>query len=102
MRKLGKDDLYSLSEIADKMDASMPEIKSTGGLLTKKDQEQYGIDLAHGLFRKMYKAKKEIDALILDITGQTLEGKSPQEIVSLFKEILAQDGVLDFLKSAIK
>jgi len=100
MRALRKDDLYLLSEIIDLMDVDLPKIKSENGLVTKKDQEQYGIELMFSLFKKIYKVKEPLEALIYSLTGEKLEGKSIQEIISLFKQLYEQEGIQNFIKSA--
>ena len=95
MRKLETDDMFLLSEIADKMDI---KIDAAG-----KSQEEIGADLMLFLVKKSHKAKDEIKQLVATLTEKTAEevGKmSPKQLVTSIKEILKQDGVLDFFKSA--
>jgi len=95
MRKLETDDMFLLSEIADKMDI---KIDAAG-----KSQEEIGADLMLFLIKKSYKAKDEIKQLVATLTEKTAEevGKmSPKQLIASVKEILKQDGVLDFFKSA--
>ena len=93
MRKLKTDDMFIISEIADKMDLNL-DVKG-------KSQEQVGADLFLQIVKKIHKAKVEINALISGLTGKTKEEISEQplnETIQQIKEILGQDGVLDFLK----
>jgi len=95
MRKLETDDMFLLSEIADKMDI---KIDAAG-----KSQEEIGVDLMLFLVKKSHKAKDEIKQLVATLTEKTPEEvsrMSPKQLVTSIKEILKQDGVLDFFKSA--
>ena len=94
MRKLEADDMFLLSEIIDKMDIKID--------FTIKNQEQMGADLFMQLIRKTHKAKAEIRELIASLSGKSAEevGKmSPSQMIGDIKEILKQDGVMDFFKS---
>ena len=71
MKKIGMDELYLLSEIADKIEFETPNIYDTKG--NRKDQYQYGSEMLLGLFKKMYKAKKEINDLIYKVTEKKAE-----------------------------
>lgn len=93
MRRLNTEDIYLLSEIADKMDIQAPEIKG-------KSQEQAGADFMIQLFRKMHKAAPEISRLISKVTGKEADQLSLVEIKDTLMEILKQDGVLTFFKQA--
>ena len=101
MRNIEGDDLFLLSEIVDKMDIELPEIKTKGGLVTKKDQEEFGLALGHAMYRKIYKAKPEIYALLESITGESMKGKNIGEITVLVKQVLGQKDVINFIKSAV-
>ena len=93
MRKLEGDDMFLLSEIADKMDIKL-DVKG-------KSQEEIGVDLMLFLIKKSHKAKDEIKQLVATLTEKTIEEvskMSPKELVTSIKEILKQDGVLDFFK----
>lgn len=93
MRKLEGDDMFSLSEIADKMDIKL-DVKG-------KSQEEIGVELMLFLIKKSHKAKDEIKQLVATLTEKTTEevGKmSPKQLITSIKEILKQDGVLDFFK----
>ena len=91
MRKLHTDDIYLLSEIADKMDLQFPNIEG-------KTQEQFGGELMMQLFRKMHKAKAEINKLIESATGKDPKAMSLGELKEALATLLKQDGVLDFFK----
>ena len=93
MRKLETDDMFLLSEIADKMDIKL-DVKG-------KTQEEAGTELILFLVKKAYKAKDEIKQLVATLTEKTPEEvsrMSPKQLVTSIKEILKQDGVLDFFK----
>ena len=95
MRLLEGNDMFLLSEIADKMDIKL-DVKG-------KSQEEIGVDLMLFLVKKSHKAKDEIKQLVATLTEKTAEevGKmSPKQLIASIKEILKQDGVLDFFKSA--
>ena len=96
MKKIGMDELYLVSEIADKIEFEAPNIYDKKG--NRKDQYQYGSEMLLGLFKKMYKAKKEINDLIYKVTEKKAEEMSLKELKDTFTEILKQDGVLDFFK----
>ena len=85
------DDIYLLSEIADKMDIQMPESKG-------KTQEQLGGELIMQLFKKMHKAPKEINKLIEQVTGKQTSDMSLKEIKDTIMNIVKQDGTLSFFK----
>lgn len=91
MRGLKTDDMYLLSEILDKMDA---DIKIESG-----DSGEQGAKLIYSLARKAYKAKDEINLLIANVTGKTVEEVAElpaKEALAVFGEILKADGVADF------
>lgn len=93
MRELEGNDMFLLSEIADKMDIKL-DVKG-------KTQEEIGVDLMLFLVKKSHKAKDEIKQLVATLTEKTPEevGKmSPKQLITSVKEILKQDGVLDFFK----
>jgi len=93
MRELEGDDMFLLSEIADKMDIKL-DVKG-------KTQEEAGTELIFFLVKKAHKAKNEIKSLVASLTEKTPEevGKmSPKEMVTNVKEIMQKDGVLDFFR----
>ena len=57
MRKVETDDLFLLSEIIDKMEVELPQIQAKHGLVTRKDQEQYGMQLGFVLLARCIKLK---------------------------------------------
>ena len=93
MRLLEGNDMFLLSEIADKMDIKL-DVKG-------KSQEEIGVDLMLFLVKKSHKAKDEIKQLVATLTEKTPEEvskMSPKQLITSVKEILNQDGVLDFFK----
>ena len=102
MRKLNVDDMFLLSEIADKMEVELPEYPELKKSATKdeieKAQKLYGTKILTLLVRKIYKAKDEIIRLIENVTEKDVKNMGVKEITSTFKELLTQDGVLSFFK----
>jgi hypothetical protein len=94
MRKLETDDMFLLSEILDKMEYNVNFSKDT-------TQEQLGVEMLIQLSRKAYKAKDEIKTFIANVTGKSTDevSKMPiKELIKTLKNILQQDGVMDFLQ----
>ena len=91
MRKLCIEDMYLLSEIADKIEFELPDVKG-------KTQEQLGAELILQLFKKMHKAKNEINQLIESVTGRNINELSLVEIKNTLMDIFRQDGTFDFFK----
>ena len=91
MRKLQVDDIYLLSQIADKMEFVMPDSKG-------KTQEQLGGELIMQLFKKLHKAKNEVNSLIENVTEKKVADMSIKEMKDTIIELFKQDGILDFFK----
>jgi len=114
MRKLLNDDMYLISEIADKMNVELPKypVINVGGagktaiqIATEKTaiQKDFGMRVIHLLVRKVYKAKPEVNNLIANVLEKKVEEvqKMPiTETINILKNILKEDGVMDFFKSA--
>jgi hypothetical protein len=111
MRALKNEDMYILSEIADKMDLQFPkppkvvknenETDEQAKERIDKEQKEYGALLIMMLIKKMHHAKNEINQLIANTSEKTLDevGKmSINETVSCLTKLIKQDGVLDFFK----
>ena len=91
MKQIGVDEIYILSEIADKMDLVLPDSEG-------KTPEAYGREIFMSLFKKVHKAKKEVNQLIITLTDKDPSKMSIKELIESFTGILKQDGVLDFFK----
>jgi len=91
MRKLSVDDIYLLSSVADKMDLQIPDP-------TGKTQEQVGAEVLMLLFKKLHLAKSEVNSLILQVTEKDPSKLTLIEIKDFFKNILKEEGILDFFK----
>jgi restriction endonuclease len=107
MRKLQNDDMFILSEIADKMNLEYPNIPPilTKKKTTKNEEEyniaatNYGKELLSRVSKKMHLAPNEINKLLVSVTEKTIEDIKAmpiKESKSLFNQILLQDGVIDF------
>jgi predicted DNA-binding protein YlxM (UPF0122 family) len=97
MRKLNVDDIFLLSEIADKMDFELPAYPEKTEN-EEKAQREYGMKLFALLFKKIHKAKNEIKELVANVTGKNANEMSVKELVDAFKGILSQEGALDVFK----
>ena len=105
MRDLQNQDMYILSEIADKMDLSFPKMPALAKNASQEEKEnaqkEFGMQLITMLVKKIYKAKSEINQLIANTTEKSVEevsNMSIKETVNILTTILKQDGVLDFFK----
>ena len=94
MKKIGMDEFFILSAIADKMDFELPEMTGEG----EKAQKEYGMKLIALLLKKAHKAKDEIIELVESVTGKKSSEMTIKEIIVEFKGILEQDGVVDAFK----
>lgn len=104
MRELQNEDMYILSEIADKIEFTLPKYPMTKN---KSDEEieiiqkDYGTQIITMLIRKIYKAKDEINKLLANVNEKSIEEISKMGIkdtILMLKTLLKQDGVLDFFK----
>jgi hypothetical protein len=97
MRKLNVDDIFLLSEIADKMDFELPAYPESSDN-SEKIQREYGMKLFALLFKKIHKAKNEIKELVSSVTGKDPNAMGIKELSVTFKEIVSQEGALDVFK----
>ena len=104
MRVLQNQDMYLLSQIADKMDIKFPDLPATAGKSKKEVDDirnDYGVKCITLVFRNVYKAQNEINQLIANVSEKSVEEvktMSLGETIRSFSEILKQEGVLDFFK----
>jgi hypothetical protein len=100
MKRLTIDEVYLLSEIADKIDINvdMPDVKGKSDKEIELMQEQLGKKLMLQMFRKMHKAKAEISELIKMVTGKEASLLNIKELKENITEILRQEGIMDFFK----
>lgn len=105
MRPLQNDDMYLLSEIADKMDLEFPKMPKLPDKATKAEKEamqwEYGRLIFASVMRKIYKAKNEFNQLISNVMEKPIDEVSSmpiKETMQCFVNILKEDGVLDFFK----
>ena len=104
MRELQNEDMYILSEIADKIEFTLPKYpdisnKNQGEILAV--QKDYGLQIITMLIRKMYKAKPEVNKLLANVNEKSIEEISKmsiKETIIMLKNLIKQDGVLDFFK----
>lgn len=102
IRALQNDDIYLLSEIVDKMDIELPShTKTVKGKEVQKEAGEYGNEIITLLLKKIYKSKNEINQLLSNLTGKSVDEISNMKIkdtIAAFKEIASQEGFADFLK----
>jgi len=100
MKRLTIDEVYLLSEIADKIDVKvdLPDTKGKSDKEIEMLQEQLGKKLLLQMFRKMHKAREEINELIKQITDKEANKLSLKELKETISEVLKQEGVMDFFK----
>jgi hypothetical protein len=109
MRELQNDDMFILSEIADKMNITfpkVPEILSKKGTdIDKKKYDaasaEYGKECIMTIVKKIHLAKNEVNKLIASVSGKTIEEVEKmtlKETITNIAAILKQPGVMDFFK----
>jgi len=100
MKNISSEEIYILSAIADKMDLDfeMPSTKGKTKEQLEELQTKVGKKIMVDMFKKLHKAKKEVDELIKALTGKEAKEMSLIEIKDTITEILKQDGILDFFK----
>jgi len=104
MRELQNEDMYLLSEIADKIEFTLPKYPDTSNKSDKEVeamQKDYGMQIITMLIRKIYKAKSEINKLLANVNEKSVEEISKmsiKETILMLKTLIKQDGVLDFFK----
>ena len=105
MRQLQVEEMYLLSEIADKMDFQFPKYPKISKKMSDEEKDalmrDYGSEIVTFLVRKIYKAKNEVNQLIAAVTEKSVEDvkKMPStEFTATLKEIMKQPGIFDFFK----
>jgi len=106
MRKLTLEDAFTLSEVLDKMNIQtdlnkvIDEAKSKG----EEAQSYLGGQLVIIILKSAYKAKAELYAWIASIAEKSVDDIKQmglKDLASLMKEVLTQEGIGDFFKSAV-
>ena len=83
-----------LSAIIDKLDLKITDPKA--------DAEKVGADLLAQIVTKAHKAEQEIYAFVAEAKGITPKEAEKVYLIGFIKEILADAGIKDFFKSAVK
>lgn len=110
------DDVFTISEIIDKMglEADIDKITKqvkTAKIENKKDATTVGkevavglgIDLVTKMIRNLHKAKSEVKQLISNLTGldsQAVGKMGLRQIKDFFSELVQHEGFTDFLSQA--
>jgi translation initiation factor 1 (eIF-1/SUI1) len=130
MKKLGVDEIFILSAIADKIGefkfpernkwieevdyepvkltkeeikagAKEPKVVHKGDKVrVPKTEMEYGIEAFYSIFRKIHLVEPEVRELITIVSGKDSKDLSIKELVNAFKEVLEAEGIMDFFKSA--
>jgi len=93
--------IFQLSRIVDKMGLD-EDIKDIMAVTKKKkvDESELGYKIVMALGRKLHMAEAEVMTLLADISGKSskdIEDQSPKETFGMIRELLSEEGVLDFL-----
>jgi hypothetical protein len=93
--------IFQLSRIIDKMKLS-EDIKDIVAETKKKnvDESSLGYKIITALGSKLHMAEAEVMTLLADIFGKSrkdIEDQSPKETFGMIRELLSEEGVLDFL-----
>jgi len=93
--------IFQLSRIIDKMGLS-EDIKDIFAETKKKnvDESALGYKIITALGSKLHMAEAEVMTLLADISGKPkkdIEDQSPKETFGMIRELLSEEGVLDFL-----
>ncbi|NBK22325.1 MAG: hypothetical protein EOM68_09885 [Spirochaetia bacterium] len=93
--------IFQLSRIIDKMKLS-EDIKDIVAETKKKnvDESSLGYKIITALGSKLHMAEAEVMTLLADISGKSkkdIEDQSPKETFGMIRELLSEEGVLDFL-----
>jgi len=97
MKELLNDDLFLISEILDKMDINIPEVKGRDGI--EKSDKAYGMEIIMNVVKNIHLAKNEVNTLIGRLTEKTDEevvAMKLSETVKTIKEIIANEEFKSF------
>jgi len=94
--------VFQLSRIIDKMDIKN-EIQTMISESKKKkvDTEALGTNIVMALLTKIHLAESETMTLLAEVSGKSkkeMEDQAPKETFKMIKDMLSEEGVLDFLK----
>lgn len=64
--------------------------------------EQVGADLMMQVISKAHKAEKEIYSFVAEIKGITIEEAQNINLIEFIKELVSDESVMGFFKSAVK
>jgi len=109
MRSLIVDDMYLISEIMDKMDFELPDFKQDRKIVSKNEldsiQQKYGTKIVLTFFKKLYKARKEVNQLIANMMEKSVEDVKKMnilEIKDVIMEIMNSKDIKSFFTSESK
>ena len=92
-RELNGGDIFLASAILDAIGIDPTTIKLKG-----KEKNQLGFEILYSVFRKLHKAKKEVNAFLADLTGLTVKEieKLPiKEYSKLIKKLKELNGLME-------
>ena len=116
MKEFNLDHVFMLSEIVEKMEIQteaekVMQVIKTKTLNNSKDAAQLGkeiivalgLDISLKMFSVMHKARKEVIALVSDLSDKPedeVRKMKLKELVKFLKEVFAKEGIEDFFDSA--
>ena len=105
LRKLQTDDMFLLSEIVDKMglELDVEALRPKEGETATEVGFRALAPLIMQAIRKLHLARDEVKQLIANLSGKTPEEIGhlpPGALVQAVRQIMAEEGVLDFLSSS--
>ena len=98
--------IFQLSRIVDKMELAddikdlVSDAKGKDG--KGADESALGYKIVMAIGRKLHMAETEVMGLLADISGKQvkdIENQSPKETIGMIKDLLSEEGVLDFLSN---
>lgn len=103
MKPFELDDTFLLSKILDDLDIDVDLNKLMKSAQKEQDLEKAGADFIYLLFKKIHKGRNSIPefvASMLEIEIEQAKKLSLKEIKEFFLDLLKQEGIQDFFKSA--
>jgi len=95
-RELNAGDLYFISAIADAADI---DLKVLG--LGSKDNESLGLNILYTIFKKIHKAKKEVNEFLSSLTGLSVKeitNLTPKSYIGLLKQLQELKGLMELFQ----
>lgn len=106
MRELLNEDIYLISQIADKIGIKIPKITETVTIndkekVLKRPMEEYGLEFGLNILKKIYLAKDEINQLlknVFELSDKDISKMSFKETKNMIMEIIKKEEFRNFFK----